>query len=160
MNNKRKGRKRKIPTKTQDNKECKRRCTRKTSATIDSSESDTDSEPSDSDDSDPTDSIVSSENEDDVSNTSEESESEHEVDTVVDSEDWQPVTGTSLNQFTFTEIVTSPVINVESKPIEIFNLFVTDEVYDLIVTQTNLNARKKLCNPVKRCSRMRKCTWE
>lgn len=151
MNSKAKNLKRKQGATSQTNK-TKRPCRRNSSATVVNKSSDSSS----SDDDAPSDWIVSSDTEDEISDISEDLDSDEEVEVVVINSDWGPVTGHSLQKFSFTETPTSPVINANTKPIEVFNMFVNDEVYDLVVTQTNLNARKKVSSNIKRCSRMKK----
>ncbi|KAJ6648949.1 PiggyBac transposable element-derived protein 4 [Pseudolycoriella hygida] len=145
--------KRKAASDSKENTKYKKLCVRESSEEHSFNES---SEKSSSD----SDAYYSTEPDTDdiVYETSEESDSvDREANIVVSTgPTWERVTGKSLRQFAFREIPTSPNINVASKPIDVFDLFVTDEIYDLVVTQTNLNAHKKLMKNIKRCSRMRK----
>ncbi|XP_055918628.1 piggyBac transposable element-derived protein 4-like [Eupeodes corollae] len=76
---------------------------------------------------------------------------------------WAAVSGRSLKTFVFTDHHSIPGIsNMEIssiRPIDLFGLMVTDEVYALIVLQTNLNANQSLSrSTVTRRSRMKK--WD
>lgn len=62
---------------------------------------------------------------------------------------WGPVDGTSLKQFDFTEhsVGFSPEIYehfIDKQPYDVFKQFVTDEIIDLMVSQTNIYAEQVL----------------
>lgn len=61
---------------------------------------------------------------------------------------WTPVSGTSLNTFVFDEAPTFGIERGQStfRPIDAFRIMVTEEIFDLIVNQTNLNANNFLQN--------------
>ena len=67
---------------------------------------------------------------------------------------WGTVNGSSMKMFPFTVSTAALVEKADSnaiKPINYYNKMVTEVVFQLLVDQTNLNAKKKLTN--KRVSR-------
>ncbi|KAL7647192.1 UNVERIFIED_CONTAM: hypothetical protein RMT77_002450 [Armadillidium vulgare] len=74
--------------------------------------------------------------------------------------DWFTVDGTHQKNFLFTDIPRTTEMKALGsqpfKPIDIFNLMVTDNVYNLIVKQTNINAHQLLMNrSISRSSRIK-----
>lgn len=101
--------------------------------------------PSDADSSDSDENILM----EDVESENEDEEVLPSTSGSVSSNQWTPVTKTTLKEFIFepTESELMQNINVnQMNPIDLFSLMVTDDVYQLIVTETNLNAKKYMEN--------------
>lgn len=111
-----------------------------------------DFDPSDSDEYIPSNDSTSSDSDEDIEDDNDvleyaESPNEDEEHNIHSrSNNWGSVTGNTIKTFPFIDDARPPVITISNntKPIDIYNTMVTNEVYQLLVKQTNSNANKKL----------------
>ena len=76
---------------------------------------------------------------------------------------WFPVDGTHRKQFVFSEVPGIHGLNGISasdiKPIDVYSILVNDDVYNLVVEQTNINAQQVIMNRrISRKSRLK--SWK
>lgn len=77
--------------------------------------------------------------------SSENEDAEPDIEIGIPTNTWTPVTGRTLKVFNFLDRHSQlgrDDVNIRPiRPIDFFHMMVTDEVYELIVYQTNLNAQ-------------------